>query len=288
MAQLLVSSLVMLSLISEVVFLSPAYALTLLPPPPTSSSAMSSPESSKDVAVVHKTNIFGSDTRRGLTVAKAPWSAIGRVSTPGGRHCSGTLVARDLVLTAAHCLVTKQLTLKQGSFRFDAGYDRGRVAGSARVKRIWLGTYDAYNDRENDWALLKLDWALGDEIGWMPVGLMTKEELLKNRGRLFIAGYASDYYDMERAFWASDCTFRGEIRGQNLVLHDCPSTRGTSGGNLFIWDPGRQNYLLVALHVAEFRHGNPDSYVNIPYSDRTANTAIPSDKFFQLVNRMAQ
>jgi hypothetical protein len=52
--------------------------------------------------------ILGSDDRRVIDQLSAPWAAIGQVNVTGYRYakrCTGTLVASNLVITAAHCVV---------------------------------------------------------------------------------------------------------------------------------------------------------------------------------------
>jgi V8-like Glu-specific endopeptidase len=48
------------------------------------------------------------DDRRKLDELEAPWSAIGQINVTGYRRmswCTGSLIAPDLVITAAHCVV---------------------------------------------------------------------------------------------------------------------------------------------------------------------------------------
>ena len=79
--------------------------------------------------------IVGSDDRRPLPEAEPTLAAIGRVNREGGGFCTGTLIAPDRVLTAAHCLwdARRQRLLPAGRLHFVAGWRRGTHAGHARA-----------------------------------------------------------------------------------------------------------------------------------------------------------
>ena len=52
--------------------------------------------------------VLGSDDRRVVDQLGAPWAAIGQVNVSGYRYvqrCTGTLVASNIVITAAHCVM---------------------------------------------------------------------------------------------------------------------------------------------------------------------------------------
>ena len=55
-----------------------------------------------------QSGIIGDDDRRAIEELSGPWSAIGQVNTTGYRRtsrCTGSLVATNLVITAAHCVM---------------------------------------------------------------------------------------------------------------------------------------------------------------------------------------
>ncbi|MGB7242579.1 MAG: trypsin-like serine protease [Sulfitobacter sp.] len=52
--------------------------------------------------VAQNTNL----TRLGDKNRALGWEAVGRLDTKNGGFCTGTLIAPDLVLTAAHCVMT--------------------------------------------------------------------------------------------------------------------------------------------------------------------------------------
>ena len=55
-----------------------------------------------------QSGIFGNDDRTVIEQLSAPWGAIGQINTTGYRRtswCTGSLIATNLVITAAHCVM---------------------------------------------------------------------------------------------------------------------------------------------------------------------------------------
>lgn len=119
---------------------------------------------------------FGRDDRILMDTGVFPWSAIGLLSTQGGR-CTGTLVAPDVVLTAAHCLVGRRGIAQEGTFITAQSHLRGPFTAQMIDSRI-LPTLRTDSDmdaslRENvDWALVRLDRPIGAELGYLDVELV--------------------------------------------------------------------------------------------------------------------
>jgi len=84
------------------------------------------------------------DRLRMLTTAEhVPWRAVGRVNiatTAELSMCTGTLIAEDLVLTAAHCVVNPRTgaAYQPGAVHFVAGWRRGQKVGASRAATITM------------------------------------------------------------------------------------------------------------------------------------------------------
>lgn len=107
------------------------------------------------------------DRLRMLTSAEQmPWRGVGRINVASIREvsmCTGTLIAEDLVLTAAHC-VSDRLTgeaLPPGMVHFVAGWRLGQKVGDSEAEAIALHpAYRAGLDSEMDMSRIGADIAL--------------------------------------------------------------------------------------------------------------------------------
>ena len=110
--------------------------------------------------------------REAVDELRYPWSSIGKLYNETGGSCSGVVIARDKILTAAHCLFNARTRrfIPAEALHFLVGYRTGRYSAHARVA-IWEMVRGRY--RGDFWIGTALS-IVGGLLPWLAVlGVIT-------------------------------------------------------------------------------------------------------------------
>ncbi|SDD84427.1 V8-like Glu-specific endopeptidase [Kordiimonas lacus] len=219
-------------------------------------------------------DVVTSFRRRTVDSNEPPWRAIGRVNIGGRAHCSGALVGDRLVLTAAHCLYSKagQTMVVPGIVHFVSGYSKGEYRAHSRVLSYFVpsgfdGTLGA--DKRNlphDWAILKLADPIGQQEGFLELhenfrGSAAHKGPLLATPEVIAAGYPGD-----RAHILSleeGCSIRNALYGNRVLLTDCLSLKGDSGGPILQKIEGSDTYVIIGVQTASTKVGRTQASMGV-------------------------
>lgn len=160
------------------------------------------------------------------------WEAVGRVELGQNGYCTGVLIAPDLVLTAAHCLVTPgDGYVRPGDVTFRAGLSDGKALAESAAARIVVhpGYDPATRDLERS---TRYDLGLVELATPVPLSTAAPFEvasLAPDARELSVVSYGRGRDDA--LSWDDACRVRGRARG--LIAFDCDVTFGSSGAPVF-------------------------------------------------------
>lgn len=246
-----------------------------------------------------KLNVFLPDSRVTLDKIQYPEMTVGKisfnfdVSTYG--HCTATLIARNYILTNAHCVFTEMENSKnqvigryisedwKGSFRFYPFYNESKSIASASWEEIiYPSNYPRLiepESSEQDWAIIKLDEPLGDVFGWMALDNIAYQEYYLHDSQVNLAGYSGDYYSDSLGVHYG-CRIRRlmNVYGAYELAHDCDAESGSSGSALYQMKSNSQSSdgfaHIVALNHAHLKDKNKSNFDPEPfYTPLVANFA---------------
>lgn len=242
-----------------------------------------------------RANLFGDrESRIRVDSSVAPWKHVGRVDLGGLGYCTGVLVGKRLVLTAAHCINNRRVRrqfnqlLEAGKIVFQPGYHEGNSRTSSHAISYRSGTsvgleYYTADDYALDWLILVLKDPLGQEAGFFTLAEFPSRELIALGRSITHSGYHRDFLEGKGQGAHVGCAIRDEDFG--ILHHDCDSQYGASGGPLFIVKEDQAVLVGLASGHKTTSDGKPFQG-RVAYSMQTANLAVQVSSFLNAVTRL--
>lgn len=174
------------------------------------------------------------------------WRAVGRIDLAGGRaRCSGTLIAPDLVLTAAHCLYRPGTAtlFRPSEIVFHAGLRQGKAVTSRRVSaasahKAFDPTGDlTFENVRYDVGLIRLE----EPISSYDIPSFKLYDGDVSPGPVSVVSYGQGRSETQSHQKECQLTTRVE----DVLMFDCDAVPGTSGAPVFSHLNGRGQILAV-------------------------------------------
>ncbi|MBO9395549.1 trypsin-like serine protease [Shimia sp. R9_2] len=181
------------------------------------------------------------------------WGAVGRLEIDGRGFCTGALVAPGLVLTAAHCLYSKDKGRRHdvAQIEFRAGWRNGRAEAYRKVKRAVVHPKYRYSgqteieDVQNDLALLELHHPIRNT----KITPFETADTLRKGSRIGVVSYAVGR--AEAPSFQEMCRVMGRQKG--VYVLSCNIDFGSSGAPVFVFEDGAVRIASVVAAKAEVR-----------------------------------
>jgi V8-like Glu-specific endopeptidase len=196
--------------------------------------------------------VYGTDNRKEVKTVSFPWTALGRVDVSKS-HCTAALVGPCQILTAAHCLISRDTQLP---YSYPKTFRTFGSDTQSNIIHIYFGTPQSDTSmRENDWAIAVLDRPLGKQIGTFEVRYQRSTD--QTVGPLIIAGYNSDLYGGNRLTVDSNAYWH-RITDKNLIVLEADTFLGASGAPIWRFDD-QGKPVIYGIHTRSVMDADPET-----------------------------
>lgn len=191
-----------------------------------------------------------------------PWKAVGRLDSSSG-YCTATLIAPDLVLSAAHCTFDAQgKPLSPKALTFLAGFRSGHIEAERSV--VQIARPDGYAPKGSDWVtriandavLLRLSSPIAPHV----IAPFAIEPHALSSGEVSVVSYGRGRDSLPSL--EQTCAVLQNYRG--MMTMNCNTTFGSSGAPVFRRDGYNIRIASIVSGSAEVNGKRVTTGVSLP------------------------